>query len=171
MTNMRPKTYFLRPDVAIPLGFALLREIWQQKVGWKCLRACLLRAGVRACTLAACCVLLACLLACHHYAWVGSASSLDLPKAMHVLPLPGTPIDCSLLSTCTLPRCSSGLTTTSCLPRPSEPAMAASPQQLLPAAAATSKAPCSKGCTQPEAPLSRAPPTQEPAAKTCPQRS
>jgi geranylgeranyl reductase family protein len=32
MTNMRPKTYFLRPDVAIPLGFALLREIWQQKV-------------------------------------------------------------------------------------------------------------------------------------------
>ena len=34
MTNMRPKTYFLRPDVAIPLGFALLREIWHQKVGW-----------------------------------------------------------------------------------------------------------------------------------------
>lgn len=33
MTNMRPKTYFLRPDVALPLGFALLREIWQQKVG------------------------------------------------------------------------------------------------------------------------------------------
>jgi hypothetical protein len=32
MTNMRPKTYFLRPDVAIPLGFALLRELWQQKV-------------------------------------------------------------------------------------------------------------------------------------------
>lgn len=32
MTNMRPKTYFLRPDVALPLGFALLREIWQQKV-------------------------------------------------------------------------------------------------------------------------------------------
>lgn len=31
MTNMRPKTYFLRPDVAIPLGFALLREIWNQK--------------------------------------------------------------------------------------------------------------------------------------------
>ena len=30
---MRPKTYFLRPDVAIPLGFALLREIWNQKVG------------------------------------------------------------------------------------------------------------------------------------------
>lgn len=33
MTNLKPKTYFLRPDVAIPLGFALLREIWQQKVG------------------------------------------------------------------------------------------------------------------------------------------
>jgi menaquinone-9 beta-reductase len=32
MTNMRPKTYFLRPDVAIPLGFALMREIWAQKV-------------------------------------------------------------------------------------------------------------------------------------------
>jgi menaquinone-9 beta-reductase len=32
MTNMRPKTYFLRPDVAIPLGFALLRELWAQKV-------------------------------------------------------------------------------------------------------------------------------------------
>ncbi|KAL4422636.1 hypothetical protein ABPG75_008833 [Micractinium tetrahymenae] len=32
MTNMRPKQYFLRPDVAIPLGFALLRELWQQKV-------------------------------------------------------------------------------------------------------------------------------------------
>lgn len=32
MTNMRPKTYFLRPDVAIPLTFALLREVWQQKV-------------------------------------------------------------------------------------------------------------------------------------------
>lgn len=32
MTNMRPKTYFLRPDVAIPLGFALVREIWAQKV-------------------------------------------------------------------------------------------------------------------------------------------
>lgn len=33
MTNMRPKTYFLRPDVAIPLGFALVRELWNQKVG------------------------------------------------------------------------------------------------------------------------------------------
>lgn len=32
MTNMRPKTYFLRPDVAIPLGCALLREFWQQAV-------------------------------------------------------------------------------------------------------------------------------------------
>lgn len=29
---MQPKTYFLRPDVAIPLGFALLRELWAQKV-------------------------------------------------------------------------------------------------------------------------------------------
>lgn len=33
MTNMRPKTYFLRPDVALPLGFALVREFWNQKVG------------------------------------------------------------------------------------------------------------------------------------------
>ncbi|PSC69140.1 CMF receptor CMFR1 [Micractinium conductrix] len=32
MTNMRPKTYFLRPDVAIPLGFALVRELWNQKI-------------------------------------------------------------------------------------------------------------------------------------------
>ena len=32
MTNMRPKTYFLRPDVAVPLGFALVRELWNQKV-------------------------------------------------------------------------------------------------------------------------------------------
>lgn len=32
MTNMRPKTYFLRPDVALPLGFALVREFWNQKV-------------------------------------------------------------------------------------------------------------------------------------------
>ncbi len=32
MTNMRPKTYFLRPDVALPLGFAVLRELWNQKV-------------------------------------------------------------------------------------------------------------------------------------------
>jgi hypothetical protein len=32
MTNMRPKTYFLRPDVAIPLGIALVREVWNQKV-------------------------------------------------------------------------------------------------------------------------------------------
>lgn len=28
----RPKTYFLRPDVVLPLGVALLRELWQQKV-------------------------------------------------------------------------------------------------------------------------------------------
>ena len=32
MTNMRPKTYFLRPDVALPLGIAVLRELWEQKV-------------------------------------------------------------------------------------------------------------------------------------------
>lgn len=32
MTNMRPKTYFLRPDVAIPLAAAVVREFWQQKI-------------------------------------------------------------------------------------------------------------------------------------------
>ena len=32
MTCMRPKSYFLRPDVALPLGVALLRELWNQKV-------------------------------------------------------------------------------------------------------------------------------------------
>jgi len=32
MTNMRPKTYFLRPDVALPLGFAVVREFWNQKI-------------------------------------------------------------------------------------------------------------------------------------------
>ena len=32
MTNMRPKTYFLRPDVALPLGFALVREFWNQYI-------------------------------------------------------------------------------------------------------------------------------------------
>lgn len=32
MTNMRPKTYFLRPDVALPLGFALVRELFNQYV-------------------------------------------------------------------------------------------------------------------------------------------
>ncbi|KAK9830972.1 hypothetical protein WJX81_004131 [Elliptochloris bilobata] len=32
MTNMRPKTYFLRPDVALPMGFALLRELWAQRI-------------------------------------------------------------------------------------------------------------------------------------------
>jgi flavin-dependent dehydrogenase len=32
MTCMRPKSYFLRPDVAIPLGFAVVREFWAQKV-------------------------------------------------------------------------------------------------------------------------------------------
>lgn len=32
MTNMRPKTYFLRPDVALPLGLAIVRELWNQYV-------------------------------------------------------------------------------------------------------------------------------------------
>lgn len=32
LKHCRPKTYFLQPNVAIPLGFALLREIWNQKV-------------------------------------------------------------------------------------------------------------------------------------------
>ena len=32
MTCMRPKSYFLRPDVAIPLGFAVLREFWHQRI-------------------------------------------------------------------------------------------------------------------------------------------
>ena len=31
-TNMRPKSYLLRPDVALPVGLALLRELWAQKV-------------------------------------------------------------------------------------------------------------------------------------------
>lgn len=32
MTCMRPKSYFLRPDVALPLGIALVRELWNQKI-------------------------------------------------------------------------------------------------------------------------------------------
>lgn len=32
MTNMRPKTYFLRPDVAIPLGFAIVKEFVDQYI-------------------------------------------------------------------------------------------------------------------------------------------
>ena len=32
MTNMRPKTYFLRPDVALQMSVAILREVWGQKV-------------------------------------------------------------------------------------------------------------------------------------------
>lgn len=32
MTNMQPKTYFLRPHVAIPLGIAVVREFIDQKV-------------------------------------------------------------------------------------------------------------------------------------------
>lgn len=31
MTCMRPKSYFLRPDVAIPMSFAVIREIINQK--------------------------------------------------------------------------------------------------------------------------------------------
>eukprot|EP00891_Asterochloris_glomerata_P007795 jgi/Astpho2/7795/Aster-06086 len=32
MTCMRPKSYFLRPDVAVSLGFAVVREFWNQHV-------------------------------------------------------------------------------------------------------------------------------------------
>uniref|UniRef100_A0A7S0RJM7 FAD-binding domain-containing protein n=1 Tax=Chlamydomonas leiostraca TaxID=1034604 RepID=A0A7S0RJM7_9CHLO len=32
MTNMRPKTYFLRPDIAATLGIAIVREFVEQKV-------------------------------------------------------------------------------------------------------------------------------------------
>uniref|UniRef100_A0A7S1SI38 FAD-binding domain-containing protein n=1 Tax=Tetraselmis chuii TaxID=63592 RepID=A0A7S1SI38_9CHLO len=32
MTNMRPKSYFLRPDVGIPLGFATVRELVHQYI-------------------------------------------------------------------------------------------------------------------------------------------
>lgn len=32
MTNMQPKTYFLRPHVAIPLGIAVVREFVAQKM-------------------------------------------------------------------------------------------------------------------------------------------
>eukprot|EP00210_Caulerpa_lentillifera_P003158 g3017.t1 len=32
MTCMRPKSYFLRPDVALPLGFAVLREAMNQRL-------------------------------------------------------------------------------------------------------------------------------------------
>jgi menaquinone-9 beta-reductase len=32
MTNMQPKTYFLRPDVALQLGVAIAREVFEQKV-------------------------------------------------------------------------------------------------------------------------------------------
>ena len=32
MTCLRPKSYFLRPDVAIPLGLAVVREMWNQKI-------------------------------------------------------------------------------------------------------------------------------------------
>jgi hypothetical protein len=32
MTNMQPKTYFLQPHVAVPLGIAVIREILAQKV-------------------------------------------------------------------------------------------------------------------------------------------
>lgn len=32
MTCMRPKSYFLRPDVAFPLGLAVVRELINQKI-------------------------------------------------------------------------------------------------------------------------------------------
>ncbi len=32
MTNMRPKTYFFRPDVAVPLAFAIGREFVNQYI-------------------------------------------------------------------------------------------------------------------------------------------
>lgn len=32
MTNMQPKTYFFRPDVALQLGWAITREIIEQKI-------------------------------------------------------------------------------------------------------------------------------------------
>lgn len=32
MTNMQPKSYFLRPDIATQLGIALVREIIEQKI-------------------------------------------------------------------------------------------------------------------------------------------
>jgi len=32
MTNMQPKTYFLRPDVALQMGVAIVREVIEQKI-------------------------------------------------------------------------------------------------------------------------------------------
>ena len=32
MTNIQPKTYFLRPHIALPLGIAIVREFFAQKV-------------------------------------------------------------------------------------------------------------------------------------------
>ena len=32
MTNMRPKTYFLRPDVALQMTVAIIREAFSQKI-------------------------------------------------------------------------------------------------------------------------------------------
>ena len=32
MTCMQPKTYFFRPDVALQLGVAIAREVFEQKV-------------------------------------------------------------------------------------------------------------------------------------------
>lgn len=32
MTNMRPKTFFLRPDIALNLGVAIVREAFEQYV-------------------------------------------------------------------------------------------------------------------------------------------
>ena len=35
MTNIKPKTYFLQPHVAIPLAIAVVREFIDQKILWK----------------------------------------------------------------------------------------------------------------------------------------
>ena len=32
MTGMQPKTYFLQPHIAIPMGFSVLREAFEQYV-------------------------------------------------------------------------------------------------------------------------------------------
>ena len=32
MTGMQPKTYFLQPHIAIPMGWSLLREAFEQYV-------------------------------------------------------------------------------------------------------------------------------------------
>lgn len=52
MTNMRPKTYFLQPHVAIPLGIAIVREFVEQKVFGKPDRCELLRCAAMRCAVA-----------------------------------------------------------------------------------------------------------------------